>query len=96
MNNKKITCLIALVTIIYGTCFNTEVVKAEGSKEMVKNGGYRPYTEWTSSDTSAGIVRKTLLKVYVKSGEKINLGSSVVPADPNKEIVVRSPSGNQL
>jgi fimbrial isopeptide formation D2 family protein/uncharacterized repeat protein (TIGR01451 family) len=50
---------------------------AEGSRELVGNGGHRPYTEWRT-DKTAGIVRRTLLKVYAKSGEVINLGSSGV------------------
>jgi uncharacterized repeat protein (TIGR01451 family) len=50
---------------------------AEGSRELVGNGGHRPYTEWRT-DTTGGIVRRTLLEVYAKAGEVVNLGSSAV------------------
>jgi uncharacterized repeat protein (TIGR01451 family) len=50
---------------------------AEGSKELVANGGNRPYTEWRIN-TTGGITRRTLLKVYANAGEVINLGSSAV------------------
>ncbi|MEH2086771.1 isopeptide-forming domain-containing fimbrial protein [Nostoc sp.] len=68
---------------------------AEGSKELVSDGGYRPYLEW-SDLLLAGIVRKTVLKVYVQQGETVNLGSSAPTSfsDP-QDIVYRSPFGTQ-
>ncbi|MEH2370874.1 MAG: hypothetical protein V7K75_30890 [Nostoc sp.] len=68
---------------------------AEGSKELVSDGGYRPYLEW-SDLLLAGIVRKTILKVYVQQGETVNLGSSVITSfsDP-QDIVYRSPFSSQ-
>jgi uncharacterized repeat protein (TIGR01451 family) len=53
---------------------------AEGSKELVANGGDRPHTEWRTNFTG-GITRRTLLKVYANAGEVINLGSSAVNVD---------------
>lgn len=68
---------------------------AEGSKELVSDGGNRPYLEW-SDLISAGIVRKTTLKVYVEAGETVNLGSSVPASFSNpQDIVYRSPFGSQ-
>ncbi|MGF1937123.1 MAG: lamin tail domain-containing protein [Nostoc sp. ChiQUE02] len=68
---------------------------AEGSKELVADGGYRPYLEWAST-TTAGITRQTTLQVYVQAGEIVNLGSSVpTSANSNKDIVYRSPLGGQ-
>ncbi|MDZ8086763.1 MAG: hypothetical protein RMY16_14575 [Nostoc sp. DedQUE12b] len=68
---------------------------AEGSKELVSDGGYRPYLEW-SDLLLAGIVRKTILKVYVQQGETVNLGSSVNTSFSNpQDIVYRSPFGSQ-
>ena len=68
---------------------------AEGSKELVSDGGYRPYLEW-SDLLLAGIVRKTVLKVYVQQGETVNLGSSVPTSFSNtQDIVYRSPFGTQ-
>ncbi|AVH74257.1 hypothetical protein NLP_6020 [Nostoc sp. 'Lobaria pulmonaria (5183) cyanobiont'] len=68
---------------------------AEGSKELVSDGGYRPYLEW-SDLTLGGIIRKTTLKVYVQAGETVNLGSSVPTSFSNsQDIVYRSPFGSQ-
>ncbi|WP_414621404.1 isopeptide-forming domain-containing fimbrial protein [Calothrix sp. CCY 0018] len=69
--------------------------QAEGSRELVKNGGDRPYTEWSDRE-SAAIKRKTRLKVFVKSGETINLGSSVNNSPKNQDIILRTPSGTEL
>jgi fimbrial isopeptide formation D2 family protein/uncharacterized repeat protein (TIGR01451 family) len=52
-------------------------VNAEGSRELVKNGGDRPFTEW-KTNTTGGILRRTVLKVYANKDEVINLGSSAV------------------
>ena len=67
-------------------------VQAEGSKELVSQGGDRPYTEWSNRDT-AQISRKTLLKVFIKNGETVNLGSSVHNSFDSKDIVFRTPFG---
>ncbi|MEO1068955.1 MAG: hypothetical protein AAFW95_07515, partial [Cyanobacteria bacterium J06638_6] len=69
--------------------------RSEGSRDMVEDGGDRPFTEWANS-TTAGIPRRTLLKVYVQAGETLNLGSSVHDSaiDP-EDIVYRTPSGQQ-
>jgi len=62
---------------------------------MVEDGGDRPYTEWASALT-AGIVRQTLLKVYVEQGETVYFGSSVPTSQNNpNDIVYRSPFGGQ-
>jgi fimbrial isopeptide formation D2 family protein/uncharacterized repeat protein (TIGR01451 family) len=50
---------------------------AEGSRELVKNGGNRPFTEWRTGSTG-GILRRTVLKVYANAGETIHLGSSAI------------------
>ncbi|WP_225895556.1 DUF11 domain-containing protein [Dendronalium phyllosphericum] len=68
---------------------------AEGSKELVADGGYRPYLEWANT-TTAGITRQTTLQVYVQAGEIVNLGSSVpTSANGTKDIVYSSPFGGQ-
>ncbi|MGO0059115.1 hypothetical protein ACTID9_03715 [Brevibacillus fluminis] len=68
---------------------------AEGSKDLIRNGGYRPYLEWDSSKTS-NIVRQNVMKVYAKEGETIDLGSSVTDAPSNQDIVVRAPNGDTI
>ncbi len=85
-----ISFFIMLISCGYGN----NIVRAEGSKELVSQGGNRPYLEWASG-TTANIIRKTLLKVYVKQGETVNLGSSVHTSFDNQDIVYRSPFGGQ-
>lgn len=86
------TVLLCTVALMAGP---TQSVRAEGSREMVADGGDRPFTEWASS-TTAGIPRQTLLKVYVQAGETLNLGSSVhTSATDPADIVYRNPSGVQ-
>ncbi len=91
IKNKSLASL-ALILCTWG--YLAAPAQAEGSKELVQNGGNRPYTEWSTS-TTANIERKTKLKVFVKSGETINLGSSVHNSSDSKDIVLRSPSGTE-
>ncbi len=66
-----------LALLLWAIGSSIQPVQAEGSRDLVVNGGHRPYTEWRTN-TTGGIVRRTLLKVYAKAGEVINLGSSGV------------------
>ena len=52
---------------------------AEGSKELVAHGGYRPYTERYNAST-AGESRLTELYAYVKEGETVSFGTSIKDA----------------
>jgi hypothetical protein len=67
----------ASIAMLAGTCGQVAPAAAEGSRELVSHGGNRPYTEWRTN-TTAGILRRTVLKVYANNGEVINLGSSAV------------------
>lgn len=49
---------------------------AEGSADLVKNGGNRPYLEWSSKEYF-GVKRKSVVYVYANKGETIYFGSSV-------------------
>lgn len=70
-----------------------DIAKAEGSREMVVGSPDRPYTEWATGTTS-GIIRQTLLRVYVEQNETVNLGSSVrISTNGNNDIVYRGPGG---
>ncbi|NJO15776.1 MAG: tandem-95 repeat protein [Thioploca sp.] len=70
------------------------IVHAEGSRDLVKYGGYRPYLEFIDQET-AGIKRQPSIKVFVKAGEQVNVGSSVPKsANNNADIVYRWPPGN--
>jgi fimbrial isopeptide formation D2 family protein/uncharacterized repeat protein (TIGR01451 family) len=66
---------------------------AEGSRDLVGNMGHRPYTEWRTN-TTGGILRRTLLKVYARAGEVVNLGSSAVGVGPGGNAVLFSPTAN--
>ncbi len=64
---------LALLVCTLG--YSTQPVYAEGSRELTASGGDRPHLEF-SNITNAGILRKTVIKVYANVGETINLGSS--------------------
>jgi fimbrial isopeptide formation D2 family protein/uncharacterized repeat protein (TIGR01451 family) len=66
---------------------------AEGSRELVENNGHRPYTEWRTN-TTGGILRRTLLKVYARAGEVVNLGSSAVGVGTGGNAVLFEPNAN--
>ncbi|MBE9157214.1 hypothetical protein IQ265_10310 [Nodosilinea sp. LEGE 06152] len=86
------TALLCTAALMAGF---TQPARSEGSREMVADGGDRPFTEWANG-TTAGIPRRTLLKVYVQAGETLNLGSSVHTSSTNPvDIVYRNPSGVQ-
>ncbi|MFN5871053.1 MAG: hypothetical protein ACK44G_00705, partial [Aphanizomenon sp.] len=73
---KKLITSLDFMICVWGQ--SLQPVSAEGSRDLIKtNGLYRPYTEWLPGVSIAGIPRKTLLKVFVKTGETINFGSSV-------------------
>ncbi|MBW4679707.1 MAG: DUF11 domain-containing protein [Microcoleus vaginatus WJT46-NPBG5] len=95
----------SLILAALAAGYYTGPAHAEGSRELVSSGGNRPFLEWTNLPSTAGIARRTILKVYVNAGETINLGSSVptsfdidgagpIPAG-TRDIVYRSPSGVQ-
>ena len=80
-------CLINLSGLV-------SVANAEGSRTLVKNGGYRPYLEFTGQET-AGINLQPSIKVFVKKGEQVNVGSSVPhSANGDADIVYRWPPGD--
>ncbi|MEQ9550846.1 MAG: DUF11 domain-containing protein [Coleofasciculus sp. G3-WIS-01] len=55
----------------------TQGVRAEGSADLIDNGGDRPYLEYRN-DNTGGISRRTIIQVYAEAGETINLGSSAI------------------
>ena len=62
--------------------------QAEGSKDLVKKGGYRPYIEWYLDKTYYSgqaalqkvLKRRQVVNVYAKAGETLYFGSSVYDA----------------
>lgn len=90
---EKFALSLLSVAVLAGTMPSPAL--AEGSREMVADGGDRPFTEWTTGFT-AGIPRQTVLQVYVQAGETVYFGSSVYnSANGNADIVYRTPSGQQ-
>ncbi len=88
---KIILIFIALLL----NCLIILPANAEGSRELVANGGYRPYLQFADI-TRVGIKLQANIKVYVNIGEQINLGSSVpLSANGNADIVYKSPFGGQ-
>ena len=67
---------------------------AEGSKEIAANGGYRVYL-FSSTSGSLSFPFPTLgtMKVYVKAGETINVGSSAQGMDAGT-VNFRAPDGS--
>lgn len=83
----RMTALPLLCTLALGLG-SSQPSRAEGSREMVAGGqGNRPFTEWAST-TTAGIPRQTLLHVYAREGETLNLGSSVASSANNPDDIV--------
>lgn len=68
-------------------------LSAEGSKELIANGGYRAYLNSTSNiSTAAPFPTPGTMKVYVKAGETIYVGSSAQGVG-NGTIILRTPNG---
>lgn len=51
---------------------------ADGSKELVRKGGFRPFLEAGLHRTTAGINRLNTFFVYARAGERLQLGSSAM------------------
>ncbi|HBB32794.1 MAG TPA: hypothetical protein DDZ80_00085 [Cyanobacteria bacterium UBA8803] len=77
----------------------SQPIRAEGSRELIANGGSRPFLEFRNA-ASSGIQRRTIIKVFANAGETINLASSATGLDPDgagvlppANIRYRSPDG---
>ena len=86
---KTLLMTIAALALAAMACF------AEGSVDLTRNGGFRPYLEWDMVNSTSGISRTNVINVYAKAGETICLGSSVLKAGDGKDIVLRSPNGEE-
>src|SRR5689334_7370954 len=71
-------------------------VSAEGSSNLNQSGD-RPYLDYRADTNpngkSAGILRQTVIKVFAKAGETINLGSSAMNIGQGN-ILFRGPNGS--
>ncbi len=92
--NKQLKWILPLLLLI-GSVIAAGSAFAEGSKDMMENGGYRSFTQWDTSVSVGNIPMTTKLNVYAKAGETICLGSSVYDRSDNKDIFVYDPSGKE-
>ena len=76
IGNKSIILLFTLFFVLVNLFSWIPIVYAEGSRELVKDGGYRPYLLF-GNNSGFGIAYQSTLKVFVKAGETVLLGSSV-------------------
>jgi uncharacterized repeat protein (TIGR01451 family) len=72
----------------------TPAAYAEGSRDLISRGGFRPFLEFRN-DSAGGVLRRTTIKVYAKPGETLNLGSSAngVGGADGGRISYRDPQG---
>lgn len=80
---------LAVLSCFFGII--APAANAEGSRDLASSGGDRPYLEFRT-DSSGGIPRRTIMKVYANQGETIDLGSSAVGIGSGV-INYRDPSG---
>lgn len=91
---RRLCCWFIFVNFIIGSVF------AEGSRDLIKNGGNRAYVASTlnpgntSAATAASYPFPTLgtVKVFVRAGETLYLGSSA-QGMRNGTIIARAPNG---
>ena len=84
---RKFASIMAIVVASMSIMlFAAFTVNAEGSRELVQNGGYRPFLEWFTSKKTAGLTRTNSIHVFAKAGETISFGSSVHSAKTNKKV----------
>ncbi len=85
---RKTSLLFSVIALLLIALFTGVSAQAEGSKDLVKNGGYRPYIEWYLSKvyysgqtaSQAVLKRRQIVHVYAKAGETLYFGSSVFNA----------------
>ncbi len=70
--------LIVLSAVVFFTFIpflNTTPARAEGSKDLTDEDGYRPFLLYADSETGS-IDDRTVFRVFAQPGETINMGSS--------------------
>lgn len=87
---KKLYYLLA----IFLTILAPVAARAEGSKELIQYLGHRPFLE-DRNDNIGGIPRRNTIKVYVKAGEVLQLGSSARGIGSG-DIIATAPTGQQF
>jgi hypothetical protein len=71
--------------------------QAEGSRNLIGNGGDRPYLDGRGPGNprgeTSGVPRRTVIRVFAQNGEVLNLGSSALGIGSGR-INVRRPDGS--
>lgn len=83
--------LLTLVFVLGGLMFFSQTVHAEGSVDLIDSGGHRPYLYYNTAMKS-GFPLFTVIRVYAREGETINLGSSANGINKGR-ILYTSPTG---
>ena len=73
----------------------SQPIRAEGSRELTANGGFRPFMDFIRAEGAPGIRRRTTIQVFARAGETINLGSSANGIGAGA-INVFQPNGTQI
>ena len=74
---KLVLRRLLLFGLLLGASNTGPSARAEGSKELIAFGGYRPWLMYRDdAETPTTVMRKTVNYAYAKEGETINLGSS--------------------
>ncbi len=68
----------ALLSMLLLPVFALSTSRADGSKDLIKHGGYRPFLEAGYGRTTAGIDRLNRFYIYARDGETLQLGSSAM------------------
>ncbi|MBD1926137.1 DUF11 domain-containing protein [Trichocoleus sp. FACHB-90] len=91
---QKVNLIGTLAFLMAAASSWTQSAYGEGSVNLTSSGGNRPYLEYSTNASAfiAGVPRRTTIKVYVQSGETIDLGSSAVGIGSGT-INYRSPNG---
>ena len=71
--------LIAIALVAVAMSLSALPAQAEGTRDLIANGGYRPYTERYNA-TTQGEERQSVMHVYLRAGETVYLGTSVANA----------------
>lgn len=71
-----------------------KTILADGSKDLIRNGGNRPFLEGGAGRTTAGIDRQNQIFLFARAGETIHLGSSAFGLYKG-DILYTSPDGIQ-
>lgn len=90
-----------LLFFFLSSSFSTQPIQAEGSKELISNGGDRPFFEWREGTDinnkelyTGEILRKTTMYVYAQAGETLLLASNATGIG-EADILYKAPNGTE-